>query len=64
MPDENSKGRYVWMTTAFSKDEARRLNEWIERQNPRPSKSAAIREFVLAGLAASNGGDRAKDEEA
>ena len=44
--------RYAYMVTAFSDGEAAKLLEWIERQDPRPTKSEAIRNFVLAGLGA------------
>ncbi|MDB5393225.1 MAG: hypothetical protein JWM91_731 [Rhodospirillales bacterium] len=42
---------YVLVTTSFSKAEAEMLN-WTERQDPRPTKSEAVRNFVLAVLKA------------
>ena len=45
-------GRYVIRTTALTEDEAASLDAWIAQQEPRPSLTAAIRQFVLAGLRA------------
>jgi hypothetical protein len=42
--------RYVSITTTFSDFEARKVMEWIERQNPKPNRSTAIRNLVLAGI--------------
>ena len=42
--------RYNTVTTTFSDAELRALKLWIEKQQPKPSKSVAIRNFTLAGL--------------
>ncbi len=43
-------GLGVTRTTSLREDEAELLDAWIARQEPKPSRSAAIRHFVLAGL--------------
>jgi hypothetical protein len=45
-----ANARYVGMATSFSEEEAAILLAWIDKQNPKPSKSEAIRNFVLAAL--------------
>lgn len=42
--------RYNTVTTNFSDAEFHALNLWIEKQNPKPNKAAALRSFVLNGL--------------
>jgi hypothetical protein len=49
-----ANARYVYMVTAFSDAEAAKLMEWIERQDPKPSRSEAIRTFVLEGIGKPN----------
>jgi hypothetical protein len=49
-PSKIANPRYVYVSTALSKVEAARFAEWIDRQNPRPTKSEAIRGFVLAAI--------------
>jgi len=51
-PPTVANARYVMMTTAFSDAEAATLTAWIEKQDPKQSKSEAIRNFVLEGLKA------------
>jgi len=43
--------RYVYATTTLSKAEMQRLDAWIGRQDPKPTRSAAIRALMLAELA-------------
>jgi hypothetical protein len=45
-----ANARCVYMVTAFSDAEATKLMAWIERQDPKPTKSEAIRNFVLAAI--------------
>jgi hypothetical protein len=47
-----ANARYVNMATTFSEVGAGKLIEWIERQDPKSSKSEAIRNFVLAAIGA------------
>ena len=42
------------MVTAFSDAEAAKLMEWIDRQDPKPTKSEAIRNFVLLAIGEPN----------
>jgi hypothetical protein len=49
-----ANARYVYMVTAFSDAEAAKLMAWIERQDPKPTKSEAIRGLVLAGIGKPN----------
>jgi hypothetical protein len=43
-----ANARYVYMSTTLS--EAAKFMEWIERQDPKPSKSEAIRGFLLEAI--------------
>ena len=49
-----ANARYVYMVTAFSDAEGAKLMEWIERQDPKPTKSEAIRSFVLSAIGEPN----------
>ena len=43
--------RNVYLTTTLSKSEMERLDAWIAQQDPKPTKSAAIRALALTELA-------------
>lgn len=42
--------RYTNITTTLSKSEAETLAEWMAKQDPPMTRSAAVRHFVLVGL--------------
>lgn len=42
--------RYNSVTMALSDVEMQRLRDWIEAQEPKPSRSEAVRRLMLAGL--------------
>ena len=52
-------GRYNSVTTSLSDAELRLLMDWIERQDPKPPRSTAVRELMLAGLDALGGPSKA-----
>jgi hypothetical protein len=45
--------RYVYISTTLSDAEAAKFLAWIEEQNPKPTKSEALRNFLLTGIGAS-----------
>jgi hypothetical protein len=49
-PSKIANARYVYMSTTLSEAEAAKFVAWIERQDPKPSKSVAIRGFLLAAI--------------
>ena len=49
--------RYVYVTTTLSKAEMARLDAWIGAQDPKPTRSAAIRNLMLAELARQTAGE-------
>jgi hypothetical protein len=53
-PSKIANARYVNMSTTLSEAEAARFMDWLERQDPRPTKSEAIRGFLLAGIGVPN----------
>ncbi len=55
--------RYSYVTTTFSEAEIGEINAWIERQDPKPRRSAAIRELALAGLKTMGKTKRSKTED-
>jgi hypothetical protein len=42
--------RYNSVTTVLSDSELQRLRDWIEAQDPKPSRSEAARRLLLIGL--------------
>jgi hypothetical protein len=53
-PSKIANARYIYMPTTLSEAEAAKFMEWIERQDPKPTKSEAIRGFLLAAIGVPN----------
>jgi hypothetical protein len=49
-PSKIVNARYVYMSTTLSEAEAAKFMEWIARQDPKPTKSEAIRGFLLSAI--------------